>query len=70
MNDHNKQNTNATSTRKRQHDKDKEVINATVPPLKRTRLEAKTSNPDRVKGSNILAPNQSNTKMEARLAPI
>jgi len=70
MDDHIEQNTNATSNNKRPYNKEEEVINVTVPALKRTRLEDKTSNPDRINGGTILAPNQYNTKMEARLAPI
>ena len=70
MDDHFEQNTKATSNRKRPHNKDKEVSKMTVSALKRTRLEAKTSNPDRIFGDNILAPNQYNAKMEARLAPL
>ena len=64
------QNINATSTSKRPRDKEDEVSKVTVPTLKSTRLEAKTSNPDRVNGQTNLAPNQASTKMEARLAPI
>ena len=70
MDDHIEQNTNATSNNKRPYNKEEEVINVSVSALKRTRLEAKTSNPDRINGGTILAPNQYNTKMEARLAPI